>query len=391
MEGFDDSELFMRCLPGSTPILDHFSALTDPRQGWRVLYPLPEILLLVLCATLSGMEDFVEIRLWGEQRLDFLRRFLPYERGIPAHDTLNDVINELDAELFKTCFSTWVETLREQDPDIIAIDGKTSRRTHARRKGREPLHLVSAWAARQRLVLGQEATADKSNEITAIPLLLERLELRGALVTIDAMGTQTDIAEKIVERGGDYLLALKANRPLLHHEVEEFFKAPPADMLQPVHDTTDGDHGRIEERHHVVCHEVDWLFSDRRYSDEPRFPHLAMIGMVQTRVERNGAIERERRYYLSSTKLDAKAFAAAVRAHWGIENRLHWVLDVVFHDDLARLRSLNGPQNMALVKHMAMNLVRNPKDKHSLKVRRKLANLNPDYLETLIRQSSPLT
>ena len=381
----------MRCLPRSASILDHFSALKDPRQGWRVLYPLPEILLLVLCATLSGMEDFVEICLWGEQRLDFLRRFLPYERGIPAHDTLNDVINGLDAELFKTCFSNWVESLREQDPDIIAIDGKTSRRSHARRKGREPLHLVSAWAARQRLVLGQEATADKSNEITAIPLLLERLELRGALVTIDAMGTQTDIAEKIVERGGDYLLALKANRPLLHQEVEEFFKAPPADMLQAMHDTTDGDHGRIEERHHVVCHEIDWLFSDRRYAGEPRFPHLAMIGMVQTRVERNGAIEKERRYYLSSAKLDAKAFAAAVRAHWGIENRLHWVLDVVFHDDLARLRSLNGPQNMAVVKHMAMNLVRNPKDKHSLKVRRKLANLNPDYLETLIRQKAPLT
>lgn len=381
----------MRPLPRSGSILDHFSALTDPRQRWRVLYPLPEIMLLVLCATVSGMEDFVEIRLWGKERLDFLRRFLPYERGIPAHDTLNDVINGLDAELFKTCFSNWVETLREHDPDIIAIDGKTSRRTHARRKGREPLHLVSAWAARQRLVLGQEAIDDKSNEITAIPLLLERLELRGALVTIDAMGTQTDIAEKIVERGGDYLLALKANRPLLHQEVAEFFKAPPADMLEPVHDTTDGDHARIEERHHVVCHEVDWLFSDRRYTDEPRFPHLAMIGMVQTRVERNGSIERERRYYLSSTKLDAKTFATAVRAHWGIENRLHWVLDVVFHDDLARLRSLNGPQNMAVVKHMAMNLVRNPKDKHSLKVRRKLANLNPNYLETLIRQTSALT
>ena len=345
----------------------------------------------MLCATLSGMEDFVEIGLWGEERLDFLRRFLPYEHGIPAHDTLNDVINGLDAELFKTCFSNWVETLREHDPDIIAIDGKTSRRTHARRKGREPLHLVSAWATRQRLVLGQEAIDDKSNEITAIPLLLERLELRGALVTIDAMGTQTDIAEKIVERGGDYLLALKANRPLLHQEVAQFFDAPPADMLEPVHDTTDGDHGRIEERHHVVCHEVDWLFSDRRYTDEPRFPHLAMIGMVETRVERNGSIEQERRYYLSSTKLDAKAFAAAVRAHWGIENRLHWVLDVVFHDDLARLRSLNGPQNMAIVKHMAMNLVRNPKDKHSLKVRRKLANLNPNYLETLIRQTASLT
>jgi len=376
------------CNPQRSPsILDHFSALSDPRQSWRVLYPLPEILLLVLCATLSGMEDFVEISLWGEQRLDFLRRFLPYERGIPAHDTLNDVINGLDAELFKTCFANWVEALREHAPDIIAIDGKTSRRTHGRRRGREPLHLVSAWAARQRLVLGQEAVNVKSNEIVAIPLLLERLELTGALVTIDAMGTQTDIAEKIVARGGDYLLALKANWPVLHQDVAEFFDNPPKDMLELEHQTTDGDHDRIEERHHTVCHKVDWLFSDRRYADEPRFPNLAMIGMVETRVQRNGTVARERRYYLSSTKLDAKTFAAAVRAHWGIENRLHWVLDVVFHDDLARLRSQNGPQNMAVVKHMAMNLVRNPKGKHSLKVRRKLANLNPDYLETLIRQN----
>jgi predicted transposase YbfD/YdcC len=253
----------------SPSILDHFSPLSDPRQRWRVLYPLPEILLLVLCATLSGMEDFVEIRLWGEQRLDFLRRFLPYERGIPAHDTLNDVINGLDPH----CFMNWVEALRELAPDIIAIDGKTSRRSHARCKGREPLHLVSAWAARQRLVLGQEAVNEKSNEIVAIPLLLERLQLTGALVTIDAIGTQTDIAEKIVARGGDYLLALKANRPVLHQDVVEFFDRPPKDMLEAEHHTTDGDHGRIEERHHVVCHKVDWLFSDRRYADEPRFPH----------------------------------------------------------------------------------------------------------------------
>ena len=375
----------------SASLLAHFSALSDPRQRWRVLYPLPEILLLVLCATLSGMEDFVEIRLWGEQRLDFLRRFLPYERGLPAHDTLNDVINGLDAELFKTCFANWVEALRDRAPEIIAIDGKTSRRTHARGKGRAPLHLVSAWAARQRLVLGQQAVDDKSNEIIAIPLLLERLELTGALVTIDAMGTQTEIAEKIVRGGGDYLLALKANRPVLHRDVAAFFDDPPADMLQSEYNTVDGDHGRIEERRHVVCHKIDWLFSDRRYADEPCFPHLAMIGMVETRVARNGTIARERRYYLSSTTLDAKTFASAVRAHWGIENRLHWVLDVVFHDDLARLRSKNGPQNMAVVKHIAMNLVRNPKDNHSLKVRRKLANLNPDYLETIIRQIPALT
>lgn len=377
-------------MPQSAPsvsLLDHFSALSDPRQRWRVLYPLPEILLLVLCATLSGMEDFVEIRLWGEQRLDFLRRFLPYERGLPAHDTLNDVMNGLDADLFRTCFTNWVEALRDADGDIIAIDGKTSRRSHARGRGREPLHLVSAWASRQRLVLGQEAVADKSNEITAIPLLLSRLQLTGALVTIDAIGTQDDIARAIVARGGDYLLALKANRPALHADVVAFFADPPADMIAETHDSVDGDHGRIEERRHLVCHRVDWLISDRRYPGEPGLPHLAMIGMVETRVERNGKTARERRYYLSSARLDARVFARATRAHWGIENRLHWVLDVVFHDDLARLRTGSGPQNMAVVRHIAMNLVRKPKDKHSLKVRRKLANLSPDYLETLIRQS----
>jgi predicted transposase YbfD/YdcC len=333
------------------------------------------------------MEDFVEIRLWGEQRLDFLRRFLAYERGLPAHDTLNDVINGLDAELFKSCFTSWVETLRDRAPDIIAIDGKTSRRTHARRKGREPLHLVSAWAARQRIVLGQEAVDEKSNEIVAIPILLERLELMGALVTIDAMGTQTDIAEKVVRRGGDYLLALKANRPLLHQEVVTFFDDPPADMLEGEHTTADGDHGRVEERRHVVCHQVDWLFSDRRYADEPRFPHLAMIGMVETRVERNGAVARERRYYLSSAKLDAKTFAAAVRAHWGVENRLHWVLDVVFHDDLMRLRTAHGPKNMATIKHMAMNLVKAAPGPDSIRVRRKAAGWDDNYLRALITRT----
>ena len=256
----------------SIAILDHFSALRDPREGWRVLYPLSEILLLVLCATLSGMDDFVETKLWGEQRLEFLRRFLPYERGIPSHDTLNDVINGLDAALFKTCFTEWVDALRDGQPDIIAVDGKTSRRCHARGQGREPLHLVSAWASRQRLVLGQEATNIKSNEITAIPLLLERLDLAGALVTIDAMGTQTAIAETIVRRGGDYLLSLKANRPATYDDVARFFADPPPGMIDAVHETLDADHGRLERRRHSVCHTVAWLWSDRRYADEPRFP-----------------------------------------------------------------------------------------------------------------------
>lgn len=374
----------MPASPSSRSILDHFSVLRDHREQWRVLYPLREVLLLVLCATLSGMEDFVEIRLWGQHRLDFLRRFLPFAHGIPAHDTLNDVINALDPELFKTCFATWVEALRDDAPDIVAIDGKTSRRSHARSKGRAPLHMVSAWATRQRLVLGQEAVDAKSNEITAIPLLLERLELTGALVTIDAMGTQTAIAETIVARGGDYLLALKGNRPALFADVVAFFADPPADMILPPHVTTDADHGRIEERRHSVCHDAEWLLSARRYPDEPQFPHLAMIAMVENRIERDGQKCTERRYYLASVKLDPQAFAAAVRAHWGIENRLHWVLDVVFHDDLSCMRSENGPQNMAIVKHMAMNLLRSSKQTASLKVRRKKAGWDTSYLKDVL-------
>ena len=375
----------------SRSLLDHFSALEDPRQGWRVVYPLPEILLLLLCATLAGMEDFTEITLWGKERLGFLRRFLAYERGVPSHDTLGDVVGALDPELFKACFLAWVEGLRDGEPEIIAIDGKTSRRTHAKSRGVQPLHLVSAWASRQRLVLGQEAVDEKSNEIVAIPLLLRRLHLQGALVTIDAMGAQTEIAKAIVDGGGDYLLSLKANRPALLAEVETFF-ADPAN-LDPgqAFETTDADHGRLEQRRHHVRHQIDWLASDRRFPDERPFPHLAAIAMVEARTERAGKPCHERRYYLCSAKLDAKAFAYAVRAHWGVENRLHWVLDVVFHDDLARLRTGFAPQNMAVVKHMAINLIRHPKDKHSLKNRRKLACLNLAYLESLVRNQTALT
>ena len=188
-------------------LIDHFAALKDPRQAWKVVYPLPEIMLLVLCATLAAAEDFVEIRRWGREKLPFLRTLLPFAHGIPSHDTLNDVMNALDPALFAACFGAWVESLREAAPDIVAMDGKSSRR--ARRGSRHPLHVVSAWASRQRLVLGQEAVDEKANEIVAIPLLLERLQLAGALVTLDAMGTQTKIAQTILNKGADYLLALK--------------------------------------------------------------------------------------------------------------------------------------------------------------------------------------
>lgn len=366
-------------------LLDHFSALEDPRQSWKVVYPLPEILLLVLCATLGGAENFVEIEAWGEDRLDFLRRFLPCRHGIASHDTLGDVMNGLDAELFSACFTTWVEELREVEPDIVAIDGKTSRRTHARPKGRNPLHLVSAWASRQRLVLGQQACDAKSNEITAIPLLLERLALTGALVTIDAMGCQTKIAQAILDKGADYLLAVKDNWPTLSGEIEHYF-ADALDRDLERFETTDGDHGRIEARRHVLSHDVAWLSTDRRFPGEPRFPGLKAIAMVEAEVERDGKTSRERRYFLSSARLDVRLFARAVRCHWHIENRLHWVLDVVFHDDLSRLRSGFGPQNMAVVKHMAMNLIRKAPGRHSLTVRRKKASWNAGYLKTVIRQ-----
>ena len=373
-------------------LIDQFAALEDPRQSWKVLFPLPEVLLLVLCGTLAGAEDFVEIRRWGQMHQAFLRRLLPFKAGIPSHDTLNDVINAIDGALFAQCFTAWVETLRDPTPapdapEIVAIDGKSSRRTHDRSRDRGPLHMVSAWASRQRLVLGQQACAAKSNEITAIPLLLERLALAGALVTIDAMGTQTRIAQAILDRGGDYLLAVKDNQPSLHDEIRRYLDDPEA-AIHSRCETTDGDHGRVELRRHRVSHDVDWLTTARRFPGEPRFPGLRAIAVVEAEVERNGATSRERRHYLSSLPLDARLFAAAVRCHWHVENRLHWVLDVVFHEDLSRLRSGAGPQNMATVRHMAMNLLRGPKDKHSLKVRRKSAAWDTAYLEALIRQSA---
>ena len=377
----------MSAAAGSS-LLDHFSALKDPRQSAKVVYPLPEVLLLVLSATLGGADDFVETVLWGEEHLSFLRRFYRYERGIPSHDTLCDVFAALDPDLFKACFLAWIDDLRDSDPEIIAIDGKTSRRSHDRGKGRNPLHLVSAWAARQRIVLGQQATEEKSNEITAIPLLLKYLDLKGTLVTIDAMGTQTEIARAIRDGGGDYCLSLKQNWPAVHAEVEHLFNDPANAALFETEETVELTGGRIETRRHTVCHKVDWMTSDRRYPGEPVFPDLAMIGRIETAVERNRKTEYETRYHLCSLAMCAWMFARAVRAHWGVENRLHWVLDVIFRDDLARFRTGDGPQNMAIVRHTALNLLSRAKPTTSLKNRRKRAGWNVDYLEALIRQTA---
>ena len=292
-------------------------------------------------------------------------------------------MNTLDGGLFSEAFAAWVEGLREDEPDIVAIDGKTSRR--ARGGDRHPLHVVSAWASRQRLVLGQEATAEKSNEISAIPLLLERLHLTGALVTIDAIGTQTKIAETILARGADYLLALKDNQRSLAEEVALFFDAPEQRSQAPF-ETTDADHGRIETRTTTVSHEIGWLEGGRRHPGEHRFHRLRSIVRATTQVERQGKTSRETRFFISSALLTPERAATAIRSHWGIES-LHWVLDVVFKEDQSRLRRGHGAQNMALVRRLAFNLVRAGKGNRSIKTARKAAGWNTNTLAQIIHAS----
>ena len=357
---------------------DHFSTLKDPRQAAKVLYPLPEILLLLLCATLAGADDLAEVEVWGEEQLSLLRRFLPYRSGVPSHDTLGDVLAALDPDLFKRCFTSWVEGLREAEPDLVAVDGKTSRRSHARGKGREPLHLVSAWASRQRLVLGQEAVTGKSNEISAIPLLLERLALEGALVTIDAIGTQSGIAEIILKGGGDYLLALKANRPATLKDVEAFFSDPPPGALDRW-ETTDGDHGRIEIRRAEVVHDVAWL------AEAHAWPGLRAVGKVAATRESDGRTTTATRYYLLSKPLAAARFAEIVRTHWQIENRLHWVLDTAMDEDRSRSRKDHGPENLARLRRFALNLIRTNPTKGSTRGKIKRAAWDDQFLLDILR------
>jgi predicted transposase YbfD/YdcC len=368
-------------------LLEHFSVIEDPREAWRVAHPLPEILLLVVCGTIADCDDYDTIAAWGEQRLAFLRRFLPYHHGVPGARWLTLLMNRIDPGLFSACFTAWVREVWPERPDLIAIDGKTSRRSHDRGKGVAPLHLVSAFATTGRLVLGQEAVEEKSSELAAIPLLLERLaaagSLTGATVTIDAIACNATIATAITDAVADYLLAVKANQPTLRSEIETFFRDAPAASLDTTTDLDKG-HGRIEERTVTVAHEVDWLTGDKHFPGELRLPGVASIIKVAARAELKDRGRFDSRYYISSAALAAKAAANAVRGHWGIENRLHWVLDVVFKDDQSRLRTGHGAKNMAVVRHFAINLVRQTKDKKSLKLGRKLAGWADDYLASIL-------
>jgi len=376
-------------------LLEHFSAIEDPRQEWRVLYPLPEILLLVVCGTIADCDDYEAIVAWGEQHLGFLRRFLPYEHGILGERWLTLLMNRIDPALFSACFTAWVREVWPDRPgsamDVVAIDGKTSRRSHDRSAGKPPLHLVSAFATTDRLVLAQEAVDEKSNETTAIPVLVERLAAGGALkggalVTIDAIACTAAIATTIRQAGADYLLAVKANQPTLRNEIEAFFNdAPPASLERFI--DLDKGHGRIEERTVTVAREVDWLTGSRHYPGDLRLPGVTTLVRVSSRTELKDRCRFDTRYYVASAALSAQAAAHAVRGHWGIENRRHWVLDVVFKDDLCRLRTGHGAKNMAVVRHFALNLIRTIADKKSLKLRRKIAAWNEADLADILRTS----
>jgi predicted transposase YbfD/YdcC len=363
-------------------LLKHFSEIKDDREPWRVLYPLAEVLLLVVCGTIAACDDFDDVAAWGEHHLDFLRRFAPFYHGIPGARWLCLLLNRVDPILFKRCFESWVAATWPDRPDFIAIDGKTARRTHDRRKGTKALHTLSAYATAARLVLAQRSVPEKTNEITAIPELLDDLaeagQLKGALVTIDAMGCQVEIAEKITAYGADYLLALKGNQPTLEADVADYFRTAPKDELVSKSSVEKG-HGRIETRTYTASQTVDWIRSARSYPGQPRFSDIKTIVKVEERAEHSDRTTFDTRFFISSAPLNIERLANGARGHWGVES-MHWLLDVEFKDDLSRYRSGHGAKNMAVVRRFALGLVRANKTKGSVKTRRKSAGWNPSYL-----------
>ena len=363
--------------------LGHFKDLEDPRQQGKVDYPLEEILILCLLAVLAGADTVTDIALFGRKTLDLLRRFRPFAKGTPAHDHLGDILAVLDPEQFQRCFVAWVAALTGTPEGVISVDGKTVRRSGQKKKGgKAPIHMVSAFAARQRLVLGQMKVAEKSNEIVAIPKLLEMLAIEGAIVTIDAMGCQREIAQKVVEKKADYVLALKGNQGSLREDVELFVAEQKAAGFKHTRistdQTVDGDHGRIETRTTTVIHDVTWL---RERHD---WPGLRSVVVVESEREIGDKVERETRFYITSLVLLATMLAPIIRSHWAIENSLHGVMDMVFRDDECRLRTDHAPANFCTIKHMAHNLVRLAPGKASLRLKRKTAGWDDDFLASLV-------
>jgi predicted transposase YbfD/YdcC len=365
----------------TTAFLAHFKDLPDHRQAGKVIYPLDEVLLLSLLAVLAGAEGFTDIARFGEKKLALLRRFRPFADGTPSHDHLGDIFATLDARGFRRCFVAWVAALTKTPAELIAIDGKTSRRS-GKKGSKDAIHMVSAFAARQRLVLAQTRVGEKSNEILAIPALIDMLSIEGALVTLDAMGCQREIAQKIVDKKADYILALKGNQGTLREDVELFANEQKAkgfsDATVSVDETVDADHGRIETRRVTVVHDVAWL------QERHDWPGLKGVVIIDSTREIGARTERETRYYLTSSPWRAERLGPMVRDHWAVENSLHWVMDMTFRDDECRIRTEHAPENFVTLKHMAANLARKAPGRDSVRLRLKTAAWDDDYLAKLI-------
>lgn len=360
----------------------HFAALPDPRDARGKDHRLLDILVIAICAAICGAEGWVEVEEFGKAKQEWFASFLPLPHGIPSHDTFGRVFAALDPDQFQHCFLCWVQAaLPPTDGTVIAVDGKTVRRSHDRSGGKAAIHMVSAWASAHHLVLGQVQTDSKSNEITAIPALLDVLMLTGCIVTIDALGCQTAIARQIVAQGGDYVLALKENHPETSHEVIHLFtdahETGFADYAADTVETLDGGHGRVEIRRY-------WTISDpasvAHVDPKGKWVGLRAIGMVEAERREAGKVSRERRYYLTSVG-EAATFGKAVRAHWGIENGLHWVLDVAFREDDCRVRVGHAAANFAVLRHLALNLLKGERTARvGIKVKRLKAGWDVRYL-----------
>jgi predicted transposase YbfD/YdcC len=366
----------------SRALLDHFDDLVDPRTR-ACPHALDELLLTAISAILSGADTWVSVALWGRAKLDWLRRFLPFANGIAAHDTFGRVFSLLDASVFETCFIRWMQGVCGAFGGLhVAIDGKTVRR--AKSAGQSAIHWVSAFAQGLGLTLGQVKTAEKSNEITAIPELLDALLLKGCLVTIDAMGCQKAIAAKIIQQESDYLLMVKNNQPTLAAAIDQCFDAAHATGYQHLPHTTaewvEKDHGRIETRRCVVMTDLSPLGRLRH-----DWPGLKALVMIEARRDLQGQVTTERRYYLSSRRADAATLGPAVRGHWGIENQLHWSLDVTFGEDQSRMRAGNAAENFSVLRRIALNLFRQDHSvKAGVKTRRLLASADDVYRQKLL-------
>lgn len=376
--------------PSPAPtVAAHFAALDDPRIERTKLHPLLSIVTIALVAVICGAESWNEIAEFGEAMEDWFATFLDLPHGIPSHDTFNRVFSALDPAQFRACFADWMAALAAVlPPQVVALDGKTVRRSHDRGRGQAAIHMVSAWATESRLILAQRKVDTKSNEITALPAVLRQLALRGCLVTIDAMGCQREIAQQIKEQRGEYVLALKANQGSLLADVQDSFAqaqtdpAAGAGLAEAV--TVDKGHGRLETRHHAVLTDPEvlaWL------QERHHWPGLAAIGRVEAERRLEGRVEQDTRDYLLSQPLPAAAFGEAVRSHWGIENRVHWVLDMAFREDQSRIRQGYAAENFVVLRHLALNLLqRHPtKRRASLKGRRLRAGWDRHYLLEVLR------